>query len=431
MMGLIGGLYLVFATQYVAATPRWQAPDEPAHFNYARHIADGSGLPVLGPGDYDQQHLQRLVSEGFPPGEPVNGLKYESHQPPLYYVAAASLLTLVESRDVGQQVLALRLLSLSVGLGVVLLGYAAASEVFRDCRSWTAAAAAIVALLPQHVAMLSAVNNDGIAELGLGAVLVLSLHLLRAGFSGLAPGWGFWVGLGLALGWVLLAKTTVYVAVLLPGAAAILGWSPRSGPRRSIGIGLLAAYGLAGVLSGPWFWRNQVEYGGLDILGLGRHAAVVYGQPRVEAWDWWRMQEAAGVVFQSFCVQLGWMGVPASPEVYRLLAVLSGLAAAGVVVWLAGGARGVGPVEGRFLCLLGGLLVLVVFQLAAYNLQFLQAQGRYLFPALVPIACLTCVGLRELLTPRSGGLVAAATIGGLAALNVYALQRLIPHLTNG
>ncbi|MEK7215724.1 MAG: hypothetical protein AAB289_09050, partial [Chloroflexota bacterium] len=260
---------------------------------------------------------------------------------------------------------------------------------------------------------------------------LLSIHLLRAGFSDMSPGWGFWFGLGVALGWVLLAKSTVYGAVLLPIAAVLLGWGSSSALRRRTALGLLVAYGLAAVLSGPWFWRNHVEYGGLDILGLGRHAVVVYGQPRVENWDWWRVQEAAGVVFQSFWLQLGWMAVPASPEVYKLLAVLSGLSVAGVLAWLGSGGRGVGPIERRFLGLFGGLLAMVVLQLAAYNLQFLQAQGRYLFPALIPIACLTCVGLRELLTPRSGGLVAAATIAGLSALNIYALQRLIPHLTSG
>ncbi|MEK7216958.1 MAG: hypothetical protein AAB289_15335, partial [Chloroflexota bacterium] len=118
VVGLIGGLYFAFATQYVVTTPRWQAPDEPAHFNYARHIADGAGLPVLRPGDYDQQQLERLVSNRFPSGEPADGLKYESHQPPLYYAAAALLLTVLESRDLGQQVVALRLLSLLIGLGV-------------------------------------------------------------------------------------------------------------------------------------------------------------------------------------------------------------------------------------------------------------------------------------------------------------------------
>ncbi len=274
------------------------------------------------------------------------------------------------------------------------------------------------------------------AELGLGVVLLLSLRLTGDVFSGRLPGSTFWIWLGLALAWVLLAKTTVYVAALLPLAAAAMGFGStgtlqRAPAWRRAAAGLFGSYGLAILVSAPWFLRNLAVYGGFDIFGLGRHAAVVAGQPRVENWDWWQAQQSLGVLFQSFWVQLGWMGVPANANVYGLLAVFAGLAAAGVTVWLVGGRQGIGGLEQRELGILGGLFALVAAQLAFYNLQFSQPQGRYLFPALIPIACLAIVGLREFVTPRLGGLLAAAVVAGLVALNLYALRVLVPHLGSG
>src|SRR5512136_1730645 len=86
---VIVAVYVVIGTLYAVKTPAWQVPDEPAHYNYVRHIAEGGGLPVLQPGDYDQAYLERIKAAKFPPSMPVDSIRYESWQPPLYYVLAA------------------------------------------------------------------------------------------------------------------------------------------------------------------------------------------------------------------------------------------------------------------------------------------------------------------------------------------------------
>jgi hypothetical protein len=63
---LILAAYLLVGTFYAVYTPRWQVPDEPAHYNYIAALAAGKGFPVLEPGDYDQQYLEQLKSEHFP-----------------------------------------------------------------------------------------------------------------------------------------------------------------------------------------------------------------------------------------------------------------------------------------------------------------------------------------------------------------------------
>ena len=67
-LALILLLYLAVGALYAIKTPAWQTPDEPAHYNYVRQLANGR-LPVIQPGDYDQEFIMRVVFAGppFPP----------------------------------------------------------------------------------------------------------------------------------------------------------------------------------------------------------------------------------------------------------------------------------------------------------------------------------------------------------------------------
>src|SRR5262245_2414668 len=83
---LIAWLYLALAWLYALNTPPWQVPDEPAHYNYVRALAEHAALPVLQPGDYDQTYLEKIKREKFPPSLPIDSIRYEAHQPPSYYL---------------------------------------------------------------------------------------------------------------------------------------------------------------------------------------------------------------------------------------------------------------------------------------------------------------------------------------------------------
>ena len=83
--------YLGVAGLYALNTPRWQAPDEPAHYNYIAHIAQTGTLPVLEMGDYDQAQLQLLLDQAFAEKLSTAVLRYESYQPPLYYISAVPI----------------------------------------------------------------------------------------------------------------------------------------------------------------------------------------------------------------------------------------------------------------------------------------------------------------------------------------------------
>jgi len=86
------------------------------------------------------------------------------------------------------------------------------------------------------------------------------------------------------------------------------------------------------------------------------------------------------------------------------------------------------PVQRRGLTLLALWVVVVAGQMVAYNLQYIQPQGRYLFPALLPIALGFVLGWRELLSPRYAPAVVALLLAFLALFDLQVLWQLVPLL---
>jgi hypothetical protein len=187
-------------------------------------------------------------------------------------------------------------------------------------------------------------------------------------------------------------------------------------------VNLLAIFSLALLLSLWWFARDAAVYGLFDLTGRLRHDAVVVGQPRtvlgLEA-----ARHFVVVTFKSFWAQFGWMGILVDQRIYLLLAVLTGMAALGLVLWIAQRLPKL-PAEQKWaLGLLALTFLLILAGLLQYNLTFIQAQGRYLFPAIVPIAIFFVLGLREL--ARRRWLLPATLAAGLAAVYVVVRGRVL------
>ena len=125
ILALILVLYFALGVLFAVNTPSWQAPDEPAHYNYVRYLAEKGSFPILHMGDYPHAYLEELKSRKFPPDLSIDPLRYEFHQPPLYYALTAPIYGLT-----GGDPLALRLFSVVLGSGVVLLAYATARRIF-------------------------------------------------------------------------------------------------------------------------------------------------------------------------------------------------------------------------------------------------------------------------------------------------------------
>jgi len=169
---------LLLRLLFLIATPAWQSPDEYAHYWVSEQIATTGRLPLSKPDD----------------------LSYEAYQPPLHYIIAAGLLlfphepmafSVIPQKPTGL-LLALRMISLACGVGVIFLSY----RLFKNL-SWlssdeTLLCTAFIAFLPTFVGVTSSLNNDSLtillATLSLFFFFRDGLHDREAWFSGLAAG---------------------------------------------------------------------------------------------------------------------------------------------------------------------------------------------------------------------------------------------------
>jgi hypothetical protein len=493
-------VYLVLGALFAIRTPPWQAPDEPAHYNYVRQLVEGA-WPVIEPGDWDQAYLSEVVGAEFAPSYPLDEITYEDWQPPLYYLLQAPVYALS-----GGSLTAMRLLSVALGAGVVALAYVVGRAVFGRVAP-ALAVAAFVAFLPQHLAILGSVNNDALSELIIAAILALLVTPWPA-----APATRRLLALGLLLGAGFLTKGQAYLMAPVVGVFLLVRYWPRPDrswrPVRSIASALLWVF-VPALLMGLLVWgRNAAVYGGLDVLARAAHDSVVVGQPRTA--EWLAQYGLGGTLgrfvrttFVSFWGQFGWMAAPLPGWMVTGLLALTGVAAVGLLLavvkpqgsklprpvgegwgegssaqgdrlprptgegWGEGssaqGGRGAGergrqeramhpasedadsatrhprPATRFYSSLVLGLTFLLTLGLhVAYNLTFVQHQGRYLYPALIPIAVGFVAGLdywrRALVgrfgkSPRAGEwLLPLGVAGLLISIALFSLWRIIPGL---
>ena len=397
LLATIVAVYCLLGFAYAMETPKWQTPDEPAHYNYIAYLAENGRFPVLQEGDYPHQYLEEIKAAGFPPEMSIETIRYESHQPPLYYALAAVLFRLTSPLGFDVQFLSLRLFSVALGAGLLLVAYAIGTAVFPADPYVPLTATAMMATLPMHIAMSAAINNDTLAEVILALVIWLSIMEIKEGLSLQRT-----LALGVLVALALLTKTTIYAPVILVPPVALaargraLGWHAFS---RRLGD----VFGLALLLSSWWFVRNVLTYGGLDLFAWHRHDSIVVGQPTTAGWIaeyglTQTIQDFLLVSFRSFWAQFGWMGVLIDSRLYLFLALVSIAVGVGFVLWLVRVVRS-GQILTGFqrwaLVLLLVVLLTVVAGHVWYNLKFVQHQGRYLFSALVPISIAFALGLLE------------------------------------
>jgi hypothetical protein len=198
------------------------------------------------------------------------------------------------------------------------------------------------------------------------------------------------------------------------------------------------------LIGGTWWVRNLSVYGGTDFTGLQRHDAITVGQMRRTTHidqicggsTRCYLENFARTTFHSFWGQFGWMALPMPTTVYRvfLLFTLAVLAGALFFAWRHHWPRSLDGPPRDALIAFAAVIVLVGAEYVLYNRTFVQFQGRYLYPALIPLGFLVAIGLGgwtslvERRFPVLAGLPVAA-MAGLAAFAVYALESyIVPNL---
>ncbi|MFQ5594368.1 MAG: hypothetical protein ACE5HA_09485 [Anaerolineae bacterium] len=434
LLTLIIAIYVALGIAYAVYTPAWQVPDEPAHYNYIADLVHTGQLPVLEPGDYPAEYLEEIKAKRFPPSMSVDNIDYEAWQPPLYYLLAVPLFLATAGLPMATQVIALRLLSVAAGAVLLVVAYRVVQVVFGNDTWLALTTTTLVAFIPMHLAISAGINNDTLAELIIAGILLVSLLRLQGRLSRER----YVISGGILYGLGLLTKGTVYPSAAILLAAEVGHWwlegRSRSRPRV---VSLFFLFSVSLALSAWWFVRNAVIYGGLDLFGRQRHSAVVAGQWRTVDWiavyGWGAFWDRAwNFTFKSFWGVFGWMGVFMDQRIYTGLLIATLLGVAGCLLFLIRSLRDPDRLSRRQWASLGLLALSIILTFGAYvwyNLTFVQHQGRYLFPALVPIALFAALGFRELVPRAVQPTALGLLVAGLVALDLISLMWFImPNL---
>jgi hypothetical protein len=222
-------------------------------------------------------------------------------------------------------------------------------------------------------------------------------------------GWAF--GTGVLVGLGLLPKLALGIFVPL-ALLVIVTRATRPLSKTALCVGAM------GVVVLPWLVHQVTTYGWADPLATTRHSQVVLDQERFPGFSLSYLGQFLTTSFHSFWAQFGWMAVVAPDRLYWLWGLLVLVALVGLVIdrrWLH---------ESTWRLILGSLAA-AFLAYVAYNLEFKQFQGRYLFTALVPIALLLVLGWAAWLPARFQGRGVVLVALGLVSLNAYALVRVL------
>lgn len=424
-------LYVSLSAAYVVSTPAFEGPDESDHWFYAWQLANRHTLPVA---RFTARELGRpILDEG--------GL---AHHPPLYYALLAGAMELAQRRDtvasqstnpeslqptpagaflwlhgdderapVSREIRFLRLLrgfSVLCGLVTLVATWILARLAFPRRVAIADVAALLLATMPAfafHHAVLD--NGNLAATFAHVALLVLCAALAAARFDSRIAIVG-----GTLLGLCLLTKlTTLALVPLFFGVAAVAAW--KSSSRRTAMIALVVGGLVVAALCGWFFVRNFQLYG--DVLGGAAHERV-YASIRVpegRALEWLRVGFFPNI-FTSLLGMFGNWTVPPHPALVTFGKVIAAIAVCGVVFNLVRPRR---EARTRVVCVLVAAAALVFLATLHFNLTFRQPQGRYLFPAIGPIAIVLAAGLVRIVSPmRDAVRHGAGVLFGLTLLGV-------------
>lgn len=434
---LVVALALLRGAALAVLVPPYQAPDEPAHFDYVQHLAESGRmadggedcaqlsaegmalLSVMQPLFADRGRPVPPAGEFLPPAPTPEARSTRlcssaARYPPVYYLTAAAAYRAARGAPFLHRLLAARLVSVAWGalgagaaflLGLWLLG------------GWRGGllTGLAYALQPMQALMFSSVNNDA-ALFSLSTVGFAAAAALRAVPGARAP----LAALAAAALLGSLSKPTFLLltpALLVAVAAALGPARPASWIRGALAL-LPAAAGLAWTLSrNPGGASSHPSAAGPGLVDFASRLAL--SPARLE--ELWLRQ---------YWASWGWHETRLPIHYYRVVEILVGLALVGAVLgWrhLSSAERGLVAVSAA--ATVAALVPIHVFEYGFHRSSGgLLLQGRYLLPMFALHAAALATALRglgrRLRAPGDGGFALPALLGVLlAAISLHALVR--------
>ena len=426
--------FVVLAVSYSVVNPLYESTDEIRHYHYVRHLAETHTLPVQDPAlPSTQSHhpplfyaLAALVSGWVQPDHPlyfdpaVNphwGFRYweVSVDNKNQYLHGADEAFPYQG-DALKAHLA-RWVNVLIGLGTVWLTYRLGQVIWPDQPALALGAMAFVAFNPMFLYMSGAINNDVIAALSSAAVLVACAEIIARGITLRRA-----AVLGGLYGLAILSKFNVaFILALIELALLADAWHRHAWRRRHVrelARTNVVVLGMALLISGWWFARNQILYG--EPTGVQR-VTVLWGMrdPRTSLT---LVLSELPYLWTSLWGRFGYGQIPMPDWTYTGLKIIAGLALIGLI------ARAVQVIRtrSRLLALQLGLLVATVVSFAGVLFGYMLispagAMGRFLFPALPALGVLLTYGLSALIPARWTQGLAIVCLVVMASLSLVGL----------
>lgn len=385
---LIFSLYFILAVGYSLLMPIWEAPDEPAHYHLAWHLAN-----------YDEY--------------PSRELNYESHQPRLYYYFASWIIRALdrvdpeltrfrhpqdypftirkperrfdwtdENYDFYWGVYVLRWINIIFGGVALWLNWKTFKRMASS--SLALAALALIALMPQYLHIMSSVNNDVLGTLASGFLFYLTIRFLKV------P--SIWWGVLLIVLAILLSIFTKLT--VLPVSAAVLvvltwKWFFAFSKKRWLlysAFGILLGAGIfyllfPEIVHAAW---NEIEWRLFSLRKDALTEKYIKAITSQIVWTYWGKVGWLAVGLPLWIIQLltglGLIGMTLQ-AVHLIRSKACGLP---LSLWLVAWTIGI-------------FTLLAVFR---NGLTTFATQGRLLFPAIGALSLLMVAGWYDILSPR-------------------------------
>ena len=478
-------LLAIFAAKGIAtavAFPPYSGHDEVAHYAYLKILAEEHRVPVIPdiedwreqyeeyksafewdkmPEDlYKYAHvggrITSYTTQDWYGGQsnPVwtveyvekfypSGWVYTGNHPPLFYALMSPVYYAIDSFDLDQQVLLLRLATIPLGMLTVVFAYLTVRTLFPRDNFLAMTVPAFVAFQPQISYEATMLNNDILAiALTSGVVWLLAL--------GLRKRFPLWICMliGLVLGLAVLAKSTSIMVALLVGIAMLAGIGWRRG-KEWLAKGTLTA-AIAGIVALPWFLYMMVRYG--DPTALSTVADLQWwnyasGQnPTImqmltsRNFHWERWKETWGA-FGWRRIQFDMQGDETLLRVLLWIVLFATVGLAVYAIRFLKEQRQIFQMEEQGLSFseirdhrdetlailpwqvtgiltMGVACVVGYYSVLQFGTSFALTQARYYFPMIVPGAILLMLGFRSWFPRKWLTYVGAVIFLGLVSLNI-------------
>jgi 4-amino-4-deoxy-L-arabinose transferase-like glycosyltransferase len=410
----IAGMFFVYLL-WAGTIPFNRAPDEYMKWDLIRY--------VFNTGVYPPGYEPALIS-------PLYGNSY-AFEPALVYLADALMVRIWSffSSDTNGFYMAARVISAIISCGAVFIFFRIGKRLFSNKTAWLFAAG--IALLPQYTYLSSYINND---IFGIFCVSLMIYFCVR----GIQSKWAWRDCLGLGVGAGLCLLSYYYAYPMLFGGVFFFLATMLLFVNRGIKTGVIYVQKtavvilMAAAIAGWYFVRNLILYNGdLFAMDASRQCAELNAIPAMKP-SARATPQNMGLSFWYMLVQMGWVKYSAASAfgVFGYMTVL-------LPVWMymlfyivlfAGSVLGFrikklisAPAEWKFFsaALFIGAAGTIALSLFYSYTQDFQPQGRYLLQAVIPFACLFCLGVenasRKLKFP-----VQYALIGVFGVLNCIA-----------